>query len=89
MRFWVSWWGGAGSDRRPIAVPVLFLWWCSGEREAEPRFSLCALVDAQDEHEANMAVRSLWPEAEPRFCEPHPDGWKPDAGRFPPTEEEP
>jgi len=78
MRFWVSWWGGAAGDCRPLLddaeTPA---WGCSGERDTEPQFSLCAVIDASTEAQVWEQVKRCWPEYVQRFCERKPDGWRP------------
>jgi len=83
MRFWVRWYGGDGQgDSRPLTVPVPMTWWCSGER-GDGMSVLCAVVDAPDAASAWAQVRTFWPEAEASFVEAKPNGWQPEASRFP------
>lgn len=78
MRFWMSWWAGDGKDMRPVrdddSVPP---WACSGEREQDPRYSICAVVEADSEEGAWNKVLPLWPEAEQRFCNHVADDYAP------------
>lgn len=83
MRFWMSWWAGDNDDMRPIVddenVPP---WGCSGERAEEPRHSICAVVDADNESTAWERIRGYWPEAQERFCREKPGDWLPEKTRF-------
>jgi hypothetical protein len=85
-RFWISWYGGDGEDYRPVYVDLEpeFPWWCSGERDKDPPFSICAVVNAVSEEEAFTMVKKFWLEAELRFCEPKDAGWMPEPSRFSP-----
>lgn len=82
-RFWISWYGGSDGDCRPIVYPIPFPWWCSGERFHEPCFSICAVIDAENEELAYEEAKEYWPELEERFCNPRPNEWMPDSSRFP------
>lgn len=84
-RYWISWWGGDGADCRPCYVDLEppFAWWCSGERDEDPPWSICAVIDAQSEEAAAAQARMFWPEYEARFCHHKPAEWMPDVSRFP------
>lgn len=87
MRFWVSWVQGT-EDYRPLTYPpnkAILGWWCSGH-VGNGGATLCAVVEAEDEAEAQRALIADWPEVaevdEMRFTEPRPDDFKP-GDRFP------
>jgi hypothetical protein len=82
MRFWMSWWGGADGDCRPLKTEGAPAWACSGHRDPVPQFSICAVVDADTEIAAWEHVRHYWPEAEERFAIEKPDDWTPEPSRF-------
>jgi len=91
-RFWVSWYEPDG-DFRPVydpkkeSEPFDHLYWCSGLNSEA--WIMCAVVDAASEKEAKKAVRKYWPTVDGwRFCEEKPQGWMPDAGRFPRKKQE-
>ncbi len=70
--WWLSWWA---ANTRPVTWPLPDAWlgtWCSGERDAEPSWSMCAWVEAATESEAWALVAAGWPEldrfAHVRFC---------------------
>lgn len=85
-RFWISW-SQPGDDYRPLTFPpneAICGWWCSGS--GERGVSLCAVVDAVTQTEAENAILKDWPDLyEWRFCEPKKNGWIP-GDRFPPSE---
>lgn len=85
-RYWISWWGGDNEDYRPIYTekPPEFPWWCSGERDGDPPFSICAVIDAANEKAAFVLAKKFWIEAELRFVNLVEPGWMPESSRFPP-----
>lgn len=90
MRYWISWWQ-PGDDPRPLHSPPkterVLGWWVSGESETHS--SICALVQADNEEEAKLAVIVDWPEskdAEWRFLQEKDAKWVPPADRFPPKD---
>lgn len=86
MTFWARWYGGKDGDMRPLSgKPKDIEWWCSGEREPEPQFVICALVTARSETDVWAKVHEEWPEAVPSFCEEKETGWRPDSARFAPN----
>jgi hypothetical protein len=93
MRFWVSW-VEENADHRPLMYPpnsAVAGWWCSG-RSADDLAVICAVVDADDERAAELAVLTDWPLAggqhvrDWRFFESKENDFKPSEDRFPPSE---
>jgi hypothetical protein len=65
-------------------------WWVTGSTFTEPvHYSVCGVVTAESPEDAIAKGRASLeqPDAPVRFCDPKPDGWRPDPGRFPPREE--
>jgi hypothetical protein len=87
MRFWISW-HQPTEDHRPLTYPPntsVLGWWCSGSDEKD-RWTLCALVRAGTEADAQAAVLTDWPEAEDwRFCNEVGTNFQP-GDRFPLSE---
>ena len=86
-RFWFSWEEPIDQfkDYRPNGQwPVpdeVRNYWCSGE--SETHFTMCAVVDAEDEEKLRAAVAKSWPNmGDTRFCEEKPNDWRP-GDRFP------
>lgn len=78
MTFWISFYVGE--------VRVDGLWWVTGSTVAEPvRYSVCGVVTAESAEEAVAKGRASLeqPEAEVRFCDLKPEGWRPHSERFP------
>jgi len=61
MRFWVSW-EQSTEDYRPLTYPPegMLGWWCSGEGDGY--WTLCALLDAEDDDAAKDVIAKHWPE---------------------------
>lgn len=97
-RFWISWIQKT-TDFRPMTdppTPEVLGWWCSGYMDAGGdsidlmHAILCAVVEADDERDAQDIIYTNWTGADKseigefRFCEEKPDDWKP-GSRFPIT----
>ena len=92
-RFWISW-EQLTSDFRPLQDPPqpenICAWWCSGGLEAP--FTLCAIVEAKNEDEAEKFVKTAWQTKGKlevgtiRFIEEREADWLP-SDRFPITKE--
>lgn len=87
-RFWISWYQPT-DDYRPVydpakeSEPLGHAYWCSGQRCSDDAWTMCAMVDAEDESAAEEVIQKYWPEAkEWRFCEEKPASWTP-GDRFP------
>lgn len=83
-RFWVSWWTSNypanGVDSWPETLKI----WVSGSRGwMETEQSLCAVIDTdKSEVEIWAALKSWFPDLEPRFCSMKPPSFQP-GDRFP------
>lgn len=79
---WISWFQPT-EDYRPVNYPPtekVLAWWCTGHTERGA--TLVALVDVDDQEQAEHHVKQNWPEAENwRFCEDKND--KTFGDRFP------
>lgn len=87
-RYWISWWGGNDGEPRPFAESEespSFHWWVTGERfTTTDTYSICAVVDADDDQHAKQQITEWWPGVDEwRFCKTKPHYWMPDASRFP------
>lgn len=82
-RFWLSWIQPT-EDHRPLTYPPgpgVLGWWCSGD--CQEGATLCALVEAEDEEDADKTIRADWPEkATFRFIDEAEPDWLPN-DRFP------
>jgi len=85
-RFWISWYQpvGESGDWRPIynskkeSEPFGNKYWLSGETGDGKAVTICAVVDARSQTEAEKLVKKFWPDAgDWRFCEEHPLPWTP------------
>ena len=78
-RYWISW-IQPGDDYRPLTFPPneqILGWWCSGY-DADDNATLCAVVSAANDEDAQDAVRTDWPEAEQwRFISQREEGFMP------------
>lgn len=93
-RYWISW-EQLTSDYRPLQDPPqpenIKAWWKSGEN-ADSNATLCAIVDASNEKEAENIIISAWQTKGKkevgaiRFCEERTNDWLPN-NRFPITKE--
>ena len=83
-RFWVSW-VQPTEDHRPLGFPPhepVIGWWCSGY-DSNDHATLVALVEAENEKAAEVAIKKEWPEWDGwRFIEDREADWKPN-DRFP------
>lgn len=75
-RFWLGW-EEHSKDYRPLHDPpneAILGWWCSGESgDLKTSFhTLCALVEAESEEAAKIAVMEDWPPPEHRL----PPSWR-------------
>lgn len=62
-RFWLSW-EETSEDYRPISDPpnrAVLAWWCSGEAGDGSYSTLVALVEAESEDRAKLAIALSWP----------------------------
>lgn len=85
-RFWISW-RQPTEDWRPLNYPPnaqVLGCWCSGQSlriptgESGGYWTICALVEAENELAAKVVVCIDWPEAEAwRFCNPVDQAWRP------------
>lgn len=79
---WISWLQTT-EDYRPVNYPPtekVLAWWCTGHTERGA--TLVALIDVDDQEQAQHHVKLNWPEAENwRFCEDKND--KTFGDRFP------
>ena len=70
MHFWISWYQPT-DDERPLTYPPnkeVLGWWCTGFSEDDGH-TICAIVEADTEDQAEDVVLQDWPEAEKwRFC---------------------
>ena len=70
--FWISWYQPT-DDHRPLSFPPnesILGWWCTGQRCSDDSSTLCAMIVAEDEAYAKIAIRKDWPEAgDWRFCD--------------------
>lgn len=80
---WISWYQPT-DDHRPVNYPPtekVLAWWCTGH-SAIHGATLVALVDVDDQEQAEYNVKLNWPEAEKwRSCEDKED--KVFSDRFP------
>lgn len=85
LRFWVSWWTRKYLTSHRTARQAPFQYWLTGETlEEPPRYSLCALIDADSESAMRRKVSKIFDDADFRFCDEKPATWSPSGGRFPP-----
>jgi hypothetical protein len=93
-RFWLSW-EETSEDYRPITDPPIrpiLAWWCSGEAGDGSYSTLVALVEAESDYAAQLAVLADWPMSAReqkggriwRFCNEVDFDWRP-GDRFPIT----
>ena len=81
-RYWVSWWDSS-DDVRPLTYPPnesVLGWWVSGQRGLDDgQKSICAMVSADSEEEAQEAIYKDWPKdsiVEWRFLTAKDDGFE-------------
>ena len=89
-RYWISWYEPTPDeteDYRPLVVPTaddgVVGWWCSGHVIDGSAATLCAVIEASSQADAEAVVARFWRPDGWRFCEGVPSGWMPDNGRFP------
>ena len=67
---WISWYQPT-EDYRPVNYPPtekVLAWWCTGQSDTSA--TIVALVDVEDQEQAEYHVKLNWPEAENwRFCD--------------------
>lgn len=67
---WISWYQPT-DDHRPVNYPPtekVLAWWCTGHSAAHGA-TLVALVDVDNQEQAEHHIKFNWPEAEKwRFC---------------------
>ena len=87
--YWISWYeSDPHGDFRPFKLPLpkaIKGWWCSGSTaEDQPRFTICAHVEADNEDTAKKILAGFWGLGEFRFVHRVAPDWTPNPGRFPP-----
>jgi hypothetical protein len=87
MRYWISWYQPT-EDWRPLKTGIPH--WCTGFTGSTPtEYTICAIVDADNEDAAKTRILEDWPEAHNwRFCSPRPDDYMPPTDRFPQPKKE-